>query len=359
MDPRLVQLRDDCPVGMLIIRESDKYSTAFLGDEAHRHLFPSQEVQLDFGKIGEQMFGPRALPVLRVFALTECFCICSWCLVFVGEAVASFFPLSKSVVIIIASATGPVLFVMPPWALSYISMLGIIFVLSGAALALWSGATLPQRATDQTVLGTDGLGAAISTASFVIISIGQHAVFPKLYQQAKSMYAYRDGMIIGFLAFLVASWVVGLPCYWFFGGETKIIVLSNVGRDLDGNEGPLVAFGGVVSLLIAARTWSVCPFFVQPISTLIPRIPPVAAAVIVFLMNGLVSVIFAEDISIMVKFVASAFRSINAFVIPGLGFLVLCGRYRSWKLRGPITILVFCGIAYGALGVRGAIHDIR
>ena len=54
---------------------------------------------LDFGKIGEQMFGPRALPVLRVFALTECFCICSWCLVFVGEAVASFFPLSKSVVI--------------------------------------------------------------------------------------------------------------------------------------------------------------------------------------------------------------------------------------------------------------------
>ena len=130
-------------------------------------------------------------------------------------------------------------------------------------------------------------------------------------------------------------------------------------RDLDGNEGPLVAFGGVVSLLIAARTWSVCPFFVQPISTLIPRIPPVAAAVIVFLMNGLVSVIFAEDISIMVKFVASAFRSINAFVIPGLGFLTLCGRYRSWKLRGPITILVFCGIAYGALGVRGAIHDPR
>merc|ERR1712194_528983 len=88
-----------------------------------------------------------------------------------------------------------------------------------------------------------------------------------VFNAASSKDTFKAGVNMAFALFLVVLLLLGTLTYATFGSSLKPVVLTNIGREIDGGASAVVPqwFAQAINALLSVRCVQVLPVFQQPI----------------------------------------------------------------------------------------------
>jgi len=357
------------------------YTAFLLGDVIE--ALEQRVVDPGYGDIAVEAFGERVAPLLVAFCCGECFFMLVFFFVFVGTSLGHALSIPVQSVILAVVPFAFLIKMVPARYMSVFSLLGLLLVLGACAACIFSGVSLAEPATSQSMLGTVGFAGVFSTMGAVAVCVSDHPVFPELYHSSNNKAAFQKGLGIGFMVFLLAALVLGVTTYASFGTSLEEVVLTNIGYDTHQqpvqNLPPWLA--PVCNVVLSARCVQVMPNFLGPILSLIygtlyrcgidMSIPLdmeselsllsshpcrcLGRLLIIgscLLLCAACSILFDDLMDLVESLVSSMFKSVNAFIIPCVGYYALCGS----KLRGKpfkrflLLLVLSMGVLYGVVG---------
>eukprot|EP00747_Dinoflagellata_sp_TGD_P101537 gnl/TRDRNA2_/TRDRNA2_168381_c2_seq1.p1 gnl/TRDRNA2_/TRDRNA2_168381_c2~~gnl/TRDRNA2_/TRDRNA2_168381_c2_seq1.p1 ORF type:complete len:456 (+),score=61.97 gnl/TRDRNA2_/TRDRNA2_168381_c2_seq1:22-1368(+) len=344
-----------------------------------------------YGIIGILTFGPSFKALFEVFCVGEVFFVAVFFLVFIGHSLHDILGSAVAdvhTIIACSTAAGTLMFYIPQRYLGFLAMLGLFLTLVATVSIVGSGLVLvPDRVnTSQSLLGTVGLTSLPRCISGLAVAIGDHAIFPGLYEAAVDARSFKQGLVIGFMMFTVLAVALCVVSYWTFGTALDNVALNNIGEDTNGEPDGVIpaSFTFICNMLLVARTLTVFPNFVKPAIVLVTaycgedyflpnelenEIDLLCPSPVQFLrrsiivctifgMVGFCSVLCTGIISELDCLVGSLFKSVNVIIIPCAGYLKICASEGGTAKRTAIFALLVLGVLWGVQGTVSFVHSV-
>lgn len=366
------------------------YTACLLGDVIE--VLDKEMDEPGYCDIAVKAFGDRVAPVLVAFCCGECFFMLVFFFVFVGTSLAHTLSLPVPDVIFAVVPIAFLIKMVPTRYFSMLSILGLFLVLAACAACVYSGIELPEPSTSKSMWGTVSLAGVFSTMGAVAVCVSDHPVFPELYHSSRSKAAFQKGLVIGFMVFLLVALVLGAATYASFGASLHQVALKNIGFDTHHQPVPAVPqwLGPTCNIVLSARCVQVMPNFLGPILELVYGILKrcgldlsipygnaeselsllksypgkcVGRLVIIgscLLLCGFCSSLFDNLMDLVESLMSSMFKSVNAFVIPCLGYYALCRSQLHGKplKRFSLLFILSIGVSYGVVGTITSLQSM-
>lgn len=333
-----------------------------------------------FGDISEAALGAWSRPVFEVFCLAECFIVCAWHFIFIGDSLAPVFGCDAIVVILVSGVICLLCFLLPRRVFTILSVLGLALTFAAAGALMVTGMELPTAQETQVLATPTCISGLMKMSAFTVFAIGDHAVFGGIYAASADEAAYKDGMVGAFAFFAVVAVVVTAVAYATFGSALKADALNNIGKDtnLQMLHGWSWLFAFANLCLSARMMTSAIPAFLRPLInfsvqavegslgmdlsvpantgselSLIRESPKkftVRMAFIVAVIGVVVlaASILADHLTPVETLIGSSFAVVNCFWLPCLA---------HWKLGNPsrgsrmaMALLLLSASTWGAIG---------
>lgn len=330
-------------------------------DEARGRGYP----QPDFGIVGELAFGPKFNGVFTFVCCGECFLMSTFYLLFIAESIKIVWPTSKVLLIVLAAASGVGSSLVPKQYIAVVSAMGVFLTFSCVVALVGCGVSLEHWDTGQSFQGKVGLSVSLHSLSSVAVAVGDHAIFPGVFNIVKTRENFERGTALGFTFVAVSVLIMATVAYITYGDALKEIALANMGRDLGGDPVPGQGWiGSTANLLIAVRTVLALPSFIRPVVAILQDALVGERSQTDCLRFGLLTLAFAacagagivlaDHLTEVEDLVSAMFKSLNGIVIPCLCYLRLC------KPTKPHLVLaiILISIAGAVWGIGGTVLSV-